>query len=193
MDHTVSYMRTLPREAPAGSKWVYKTGETNLIGVLVSSATGKTLSEYLSEKIWAPFGMQQDGSWILGSTGHEISGCCVQAATRDFARFGLFMLGGARIDGKPIVPDDWIASATTTQVGIDSPGKGYGYQWWTYDNGSFAARGIFGQGILIDPKRNLVIASNSNWPRATDYETDSQREAFYRAVQAAVDAESGSR
>lgn len=193
MDVTVSYMRTLPREAPAGSKWVYKTGETNLIGVLVSSATGKTLSEYLSEKIWAPLGMQQDGSWILGSTGHEISGCCVQAATRDFARFGLFMLGGARIDGKPIVPDDWIASATTTQVGIDSPGKGYGYQWWTYDNGSFTARGIFGQGILIDPKRNLVIASNSNWPRATGYETDSQREAFYRAVQAAVDAESGSR
>ena len=53
-DITVSYMKTLPREAPAGSKWVYKTGETNLIGVLVSSATGKTLSAYLSEKVWKP-------------------------------------------------------------------------------------------------------------------------------------------
>src|SRR3546814_20709901 len=59
-DITVSYMKSLPREAPEGSKWVYKTGETNLIGVLVSSATGKTLSAYLSEKIWKPFGMEQD-------------------------------------------------------------------------------------------------------------------------------------
>jgi CubicO group peptidase (beta-lactamase class C family) len=50
IDVTVSYMRKLPREAPAGTKWVYKTGETNLIGVLVSKATGKKLSDYLSKK-----------------------------------------------------------------------------------------------------------------------------------------------
>lgn len=194
LDVTVSYMRELPREASPGSKWVYKTGETNLIGVLVSSATGKTLSEYLSEKIWARIGMQQDASWILGSTGHEIAGCCVQAATRDFARFGLFMLDGAQIDGTPILPLDWISAATTKQVGIGAQGKGYGYQWWTYDDGSYAAQGIFGQGIFIDPKRQLVIASNSNWPRATDFETvGQQREAFYKSVQAAIDAESRSR
>lgn len=190
MDVTVSYMRTLPREAPAGTKWVYKTGETNLIGVLVSSATKKNLSEYLSEKVWVPFGMEQDGSWLLGSTGHEISGCCIQASTRDYARFGLFMLGGAQVKGVAILPDDWIAPATSKQTGIGVPGKGYGYQWWTYDDGSYAAQGIFGQGIFIDPKRKLVIASNSNWPKATDPETvGKQREAFYKAVQSAVDAE----
>ena len=190
VDATVSYMRKLEREAPPGSKWVYKTGETNLIGVLVSSATHKKLSDYLSEKIWAPFGMEQHASWLLGSTGHEISGCCIQASTRDFARFGLFMLGGAIVDGKAVLPDDWIAAATTKQADIGFPGKGYGYQWWTYDNGSFAAQGIFGQGIYIDPKRKLVIASNSNWPRATDYETvGAQREAFYKSVQEAIDAE----
>ncbi|MBA4307387.1 MAG: serine hydrolase [Sphingopyxis sp.] len=190
MDVTVSYMRTLPREAPAGTKWVYKTGETNLIGVLVSSATKKNLSEYLSEKVWVPFGMEQDGSWLLGSTGHEISGCCIQASTRDYARFGLFMLGGAQVKGVSILPDDWIAPATSKQTGIGVPGKGYGYQWWTYDDGSYAAQGIFGQGIFIDPKRKLVIASNSNWPKATDPETvGKQREAFYKAVQSAVDAE----
>lgn len=190
MDVTVSYMRKLPREAPAGTKWVYKTGETNLIGVLVSSATGKKLSEYLSEKIWVPFGMEQDGSWLLGSTGHEISGCCVQASTRDYARFGQFMLGGAMAKGQSILPADWILSATTKQADIGDPGKGYGFQWWTYDDGSYAAQGIFGQGIFIDPKRKLVIASNSNWPKATDPDTvGQQREAFYKAVQAAVDAE----
>lgn len=190
VDTTVSYMRTLSREAPAGKKWVYKTGETNLIGVLVSSATGKTLSDYLSEKIWAPFGMEQNGSWLRGSTGHEISGCCIQASTRDFARFGQFMLRGAQIGGEAVVPEGWVAAATSKQADIGDPGKGYGYQWWTYDNGSYAARGIFGQGIFVDPNRKLIIASNSNWLRAKDDDTlGAQREAFYKSVQAAVDAE----
>lgn len=190
IDATVSYMRALSREAPAGKKWLYKTGETNLIGVLVSSATGMSLSDYLSQKIWAPFGMEQDASWLLSNTGQEISGCCIQASTRDFARYGLFMLNAGRVNGKQILPDDWIAAATTRQADIGRSGKGYGYQWWTYDDGSFAAQGIFGQGIFIDPTRSLVIASNSNWPRATAPDTvGAQREAFYKAVQDAIDAQ----
>jgi CubicO group peptidase (beta-lactamase class C family) len=187
LDVTVSYMRTLPREAPAGSKWVYKTGETNLIGVLVSSATGKTLSDYLTEKVWTPFGMEQDAVWLLGSTGHEISGCCISASLRDYARFGEFILGGGVVNGTSIFPDDWLAKATRKQADIATPGKGYGFQWWTYDDGSFAAQGIFGQGIFIDPKRKLVIVTNGNWPTATDPEgVGAQREAFYKTVQAAV-------
>lgn len=188
LDVTVSYMRTLGREAPAGEKWVYKTGETNLIGVLVSEATGKPLAEYLSEKVWAPFGMEQDATWLLGSTGHEISGCCIQAATRDMARFGLFIMGGGMAGGKAVLPEGWIADATTRQAGIGVPGKGYGYQWWTYDDGTYAAQGIFGQGIFIDPARKLVIASNSNWTRATLGPEGEAREAFYKRVQAAIDA-----
>ena len=188
VDVTVSYMRKLPREAPAGTKWVYKTGETNLIGVLVSSATKKTLSAYLSEKIWAPYGMAQDAVWITGSTGHEISGCCVSASLQDYARFGQFILGGAIVGGKSLVSDDWLALATTKQAGIAQPGRGYGYQWWTNDDGSFAAQGIFGQGIFIDPKRRLVIATNGNWKTATDEAgVGAERERFYKAVQAAVD------
>ncbi len=185
VDATVSYMRKLPREAPAGTKWVYKTGETNLIGVLVSKATKKKLSDYLSEKVWAPFGMEQDASWLLGSTGHEISGCCIQASTRDMGRFGLFMLGGGMIGGKSILPEGWIAEAT-----VDGPNhSGYGYQWWITGKGVYAAQGIFGQGIFIDPERKLVIASNSNWPRAVGPEWAQAREAFYRQVQRAIDAE----
>jgi CubicO group peptidase (beta-lactamase class C family) len=189
-DITVSYMKGLPREAPAGSKWVYKTGETNLIGVLVSSATGKTLSSYLSEKIWKPFGMEQDAVWMLGATGHEISGCCVSASLKDYARFGQLILNGGVAGGVKVLPDDWLASATTKQADIGLPGRGYGYQWWTNDDGSFAAQGIFGQGIFIDPTRKLVIASNGNWPTATDPEgVGAAREAFYKSVQAAVDRE----
>ncbi len=186
VDVTVSYMRKLPREAPAGSKWVYKTGETNLLGVLVSSATGKTLSDYLSEKVWLT-NMETDGVWMLGSTGHEISGCCMSATLSDFARFGMFLMR----DKGVVLPADWLAQATTRQADIGVPGKGYGFQWWTYDDGSFAAQGIFGQGIFIDPKRNLVIASNGDWPQAT-YDgkgLGADRENFYQAVQAAIDAE----
>jgi CubicO group peptidase (beta-lactamase class C family) len=190
VDVTVSYMRKLPREAPAGSKWVYKTGETNLIGVLVSSAVKKPLSQYLSEKVWKPFGMEQDAVWMLGTTGHEISGCCISASLHDYARLGLFMLDGGMAGGKPVFPDDWIAQATTKQADIEQPGRGYGYQWWTNDDGSYAAQGIFGQGIFIDPKRKLVIASNGNWPKATDPQgVGAERQAFYKSVQIALDAE----
>ncbi len=188
VDVTVSYMRKLPREAPAGTKWVYKTGETNLIGVLVSSATHKNLSAYLSEKVWKPFGMEQDAIWLLGNTGHEISGCCISASLRDYARLGLFILGDGIAGGKPVLPDDWIAQATTKQADIGQPGRGYGYQWWTNDDGSFAAQGIFGQGIFVDPKRKLIIASNGDWPTATDPDgVGAERERFYKAVQSAVD------
>lgn len=192
VDATVSYMRKLKREAPPGAAWVYKTGETNLVGVLVSSATKKNLSDYLSEKIWRPFGMEQDASWLLGSTGHEISGCCIQASTRDFGRFGVFMLGGGIANGKPVLPESWLAAATTKQVETAPPGYGYGYQWWTMDDGTYTAKGIFGQGIFVDPNRNLVIASNSNWPQATDRQGGNREEKrlmFYRQVQLAIDAE----
>jgi len=190
VDALVSYMRRLPRAAPPGTRWNYSTGETNLVGLLLSEATKKTLSAYLSEKIWVPAGMEQQATWILSRTGHEISGCCLQAATRDFARFGLFLLDGARVDGKSIVADGWIAEATTRHADIGQPGRGYGYQWWTYDDGSYAARGIFGQGLFIDPKRRLVIASNANWGGgARDRTASDAREGFYRAVQQAIDAE----
>ena len=191
VDALVSYMRRLPRAAPPGTRWNYSTGETNLVGVLLSHATGKTLSAYLSQKIWVPAGMEQQATWILSRTGQEISGCCLQAATRDFARFGLFLLDGARVDGHGIVPEGWLAEATSRRTDIGVPGRGYGYQWWTYDDGSYTARGIFGQAIFIDPTRRLVIASNANWGGgARDRVATDAREGFYRAVQQAIDAES---
>lgn len=186
----VSYLRQLPREAPPGQRWLYSTGETNLVGILISQATGKPLSQYLQERIWAPAGMEHQATWILSKTGEEISGCCIQASPRDYARFGQFILEGARVDGQSIVPDGWLRQATTKQADIGQGGRGYGYQWWSYDDGSFAARGIFGQGIFIDPGRELVVVSNANWAAgARDPAATKAREAFYRTVQQAVDAE----
>jgi CubicO group peptidase (beta-lactamase class C family) len=192
LDATVSYLRRLPRAAPAGARWNYSTGETNLVGVLLTQAVKKPLATYLSEKIWVPAGMEQKGTWILSRTGQEISGCCIQAAARDYARFGQFILEGARIDGQGIVPDGWLADATAEHIGIGIPGRGYGYFWWTYADGSYAARGIFGQGIFIDPKRKLVIVSNADWSAgARDPVAGPAREAFYKAVQKALDDEAG--
>jgi CubicO group peptidase (beta-lactamase class C family) len=65
LDPITSYMRRLPREAAPGTKWNYKTGETDLAGILLIRATGKSMSDYLSEKVWRPYGMQQDGVWML--------------------------------------------------------------------------------------------------------------------------------
>ena len=190
VDALVSYMRKLPRDVPAGTRWLYSTGETNLVGILVSQATKKPLADYLAEKVWQPAGMEQQATWILSKTGQEISGCCIQAATRDFARFGQFILNGTQVNGQSIVPDGWLQEATTRRTTINQPGRGYGYQWWTYDDGTFAARGIFGQGIFIDPQRKIVIASNANWAGgARDPAASDAREAFYKAVQKAVDDE----
>lgn len=192
VDATVSYMRKLPRAHPPGDVWHYNTGETNLLGVLVSSATGLPLAKYLQDRIWHPAGMEATATWLQGKTGHEIAGCCLQAATRDFARFGLFVLNNGNANGRQIVPADWFSQAIVKQKDIGRPGRGYGFQWWTYDDGAVAAQGIFGQGIFIDPKRRLVIASNSNWSRATLGPEPEAREAFYTQVRALIEPTSES-
>ena len=195
VDSLVSYMRKLPRAAPAGTHWNYSTGETNLVGLMLMAAIKKPLTEYLQEKIWQPAGMAQQATWLLSKSGKEISGCCLQAAPRDFARMGQFILEGAMVQGQSIVSDGWLKAATSKQADIGQPGRGYGYQWWTYDDGTFAARGIFGQGIFIDPARELVIVTNSDWAKAGSAGNPqyAAREAFYQTVRQAIDAEAGSR
>lgn len=186
----VSYMRQLPRAAAPGTRWHYNTGETNLIGILLIHATGRPLATYLQEKIWQPVGMEQEATWILSTTGEEISGCCLQAAPRDMARFGQFILDGAKVDGQSIVPDGWLHEATHNQVDTGDPTEGYGYQWTTHPDGSFIVRGAFGQGLFIDPARELVIVTNANWAGgAVDPDANAAREAFYQQVQRAVDVE----
>lgn len=186
----VDYMRGLPRAAAPGSRWHYNTGESNLIGILLIRATGKPLAQYLQEKIWQPAGMEQQATWILSKTGEEISGCCVQAAPRDLLRFGRFILDGARAGGQSVVPDGWLREATRKQADTDDPEEGYGYQWSTRVDGSFTVRGAFGQGLYIDPARELVIVTNANWAGgAVDAQATAAREALYAAVRRAVDVE----
>jgi CubicO group peptidase (beta-lactamase class C family) len=187
-DMTVSYVRKLPREAPPGTKWVYKTSETNLVGVLVAEATRKPLADYLSEKIWRPSGMERDAEWMIDDVGHEQGGCCLAATLRDYGRFGQFILDGARVDGESIVAEGWLSEATRTQVST-GPGTGYGYQWWTRDDGTFEGRGIYGQTLHIDRARRLVIVLNSATEHPTGRAAGQARRDFIAAVGMALDDE----
>jgi CubicO group peptidase (beta-lactamase class C family) len=162
----VAYMARLPREAEPGTKLVYKTGESDLIGVLLSNATHKHPADYLSEKIWSTFGMEQDAVWMLDSSGLELGGCCISMTLRDYGRFGMFMMGGGMADGRHVLPPTYVVDATKKQIQSDVGPLGYGFQWWIYAHGPYEAIGIFGQSIYIDPAEHLVIVTNSAWPEA---------------------------
>ena len=187
MDPTLHYMRGLERAAEPGTRWHYSTGETNLVGLLISRATGRTLADYLSETIWRPYGMERDAAWMVDEAGQEPGGCCLVASLRDWGRVGQLVLEDGVVDGRSIVPDGWFDEATTRQADIGAPGMGYGYQWWTFDDGTFGARGIFGQMIHIDPERRAVVVILSAWPVATGDERSAARNAFLARVAAALD------
>lgn len=186
-DMTTSYVRRLPREAVPGTKWVYKTAETNLVGVLVAAATGKSLAQYLSEEIWRPYGMERDAEWMIDEVGHEQGGCCLAMTLRDYGRFGQFILDGARINGRSIVADGWLEDATRSHVSTGAPGSGYGYQWWIRGDGTFEGRGIYGQTLHIDRARRLVIVINSATEQPTDRTAGQARQDFVAAIKAELD------
>ena len=187
VDATISYMRRLPRAAEPGTRWLYNTGETNLVGVLLARAVGKPLSQYLSETIWRPAGMAQDGRWLLDAGGREVGGCCVSATLQDWGRVGLLLLDRGRIDGREITPDFWFDEATRKQADIGVPGRGYGFQWWTTDAGTFAASGIFGQRLHVDPQRRLVVVILSAWPTAIGAERSAARDSLIGRINQVVD------
>jgi CubicO group peptidase (beta-lactamase class C family) len=174
----VAQMKALPREAAPGEKWVYKTGETNLIGVLVENAVGKPLAEYAKAKIVEPAGFAGGLFWMVDPRGGNIGGCCLSITLADYARMGLFALDG----GTGAVPAGWFAEATKAQVafGPRAPGYGYGYQWWTYPGASYGAQGIFGQGITLFPDKGVVFAYIGNWAQASD---GAERARFYELSQ----------
>lgn len=174
-------MAALPRAAAPGTRWNYSTGETQVVGALVRAATGKPVAQYLSEKIWQPFGMETAASWWLESAdGLEIGGSGLMATLRDYARFGLYMLQQGKIDGSPTLPTGWVEEATRPQS-IAQSSDDYGYMWWPLDHGAFAAIGIFGQFIYVRPDQQLVIAMWSAQPKPTASDTVDEY-LFFNAV-----------
>ncbi|MGX7895519.1 serine hydrolase domain-containing protein [Tsuneonella sp. HG222] len=184
LSQIVTYMKRLPREAPAGEKWVYKTGETNLVGALVEEATGETLAAYAKRKIVDPAGLAGSVFWQTEVAGGNVGGCCLSMTLGDYARVGQFVLGG----GGDSVGPEWFAQATRPHADFGE-GFGYGYQWWTYPGGNYGAVGIFGQSITIFPAQKLVIVILSNWPRPAGSDLTRPRTAMLAQVAASVAAE----
>ncbi len=182
----VTYMAKLPRESPPGTKFVYKTGESDLLGVLLAKAIKKHPADFLSEKIWSKFGMEQDAVWMLDQAGEELGGCCISMTLRDYGRFGLFMMGGGVADGTSVAPPDFVAEATKKQVQSDFGPLGYGFQWWIHADGSYEAIGIFGQSIAVNPAEKLVIVTNSAWPEADAEKYYVAHGAYTAAVEKAL-------
>jgi len=183
----VSYLRKLPRANRPGTRFNYNTGETDLVGVMVSKAVGKPLADYASEKIWQPYGMEQDAIWMTDPGGQERGGCCISMTLRDYGRLGLFIAGGGKAGGRQIVPPEWTSYATRVQIVDQEPSPaGYGYFWWIRRNGSYEAVGIFGQSVTTFKSEGLIIVVNSAWPAATGRELSAARTAFFEGVRAAV-------
>ena len=161
----LAWMSGLPRVAAPGAKFHYNTGETTLLGAVVAAATGKHLSDYFSAKVWARYGMEQDGFWVTTPDGEEVGGCCLSATLRDYGRLGLFMLEQYQATGdRSILPAGWMKTATSRLVDPGyGPKAGYGYQWWTEPGSAFAAVGVMGQRISIDPATHSVIVIQSAW------------------------------
>ncbi|MFC4845482.1 serine hydrolase domain-containing protein [Hephaestia sp. GCM10023244] len=181
-DFVVEHLAKLERAHEPGTTWHYNTAESHLLGMVVSRAVGMTLSDYLSEKIWKPYGMEQDAAWLIDGKGRESAGCCLSMTLRDYARLGQFVLDGGIVDGAPVMEAQYLADATSVRIANDQPApSGYGYQWWIGAR-AFEASGIFGQSILVYPKERLVIAVNSAWPAPIGDDLFAALSLFYGAV-----------
>lgn len=189
----MAVMAALPRAAEPGTLNNYSTGETQVLGEIVRGAVDRPLAEYLSEKIWVPYGMEADANWWLDSPdGAEIGGSGISATLRDYGRFGQFFLEGGVIDGVSILPAGWTEEAPGPTTLKDGSELDYGYMWWTgwtapsIADGAYAAIGIQGQNVYINPTRNVVIVTFGAQPKPVGKEPVDPL-VFFDAVAAALD------
>ena len=160
----LAVMRSLQRGAAPGTVNNYNTGETQVAALVLRSAVGQPLATYLGERVWSRFGMEADADWWLDSPGGiEIGGSGISATLRDYGRFGLFMLANGVAGGDSILPSGWVHEATTPKALRGGTPLDYGYLWWTAPtnaartDGAFAAEGIYGQFVYVNPAAQVVI------------------------------------
>lgn len=148
-----------------GKFWNYRSCDTELLGIVLSKATGMSLSEYASQKLWKPMNANHAGQWSLDhADGYEKAYCCYYSNARDFARFGKLYLQKGNWNGVQLVDTDYVNASTTANLLEDAETKqlstNYGYQIWItkYDGlHIFYMRGILGQYVITVPDKNLII------------------------------------
>jgi len=153
--------------AISGEKFEYKSGNTQLLGMIISRATDKPLAEYLSEKFWKPLGMEIAAHWYLDDKdGMEKASCCVAARLRDFAKMGQLLLQNGKWKGKQLLDSAFIYKMThpnTLSGKIQNPVYGFGI--WTdynYKPQIYSMVGHLGQKVICIPSENMVIVRTGN-------------------------------
>ena len=154
------------RIAPPGTRFRYASIEPDVLGMVLRNATGKSLSEYLQERIWQPIGTEGDAKWLLDAEGFELPHFGFNAVLRDYARLARLLAHDGAWDGRKIIPAQWMIEATTVRPsdGYLTPGRaerdfGYGYLLWLLPWGQrqFAMFGDFGQRVCVEPASKVVM------------------------------------
>ncbi|MGB8374816.1 MAG: serine hydrolase, partial [Salegentibacter sp.] len=142
-----------------GKKFKYLSGNVELLGMVISKATGKSLSEYLSENFWKPMGMHQDALWQIDSrkSGMEKAYCCIASNARDFARFGKLYEHDGNWNGRQLLDSAFVKKSIHPRF-EESPQYGYGFWLSDYrEKHIFYMRGILGQYVIVIPEDHLII------------------------------------
>jgi CubicO group peptidase (beta-lactamase class C family) len=167
------YLTQLKIETPPDEKYNYLSVNTLLLGIAIERATGKKLNQYLEEKIWKPLNMEFDASWSIDSKkDKQIKAfCCINARTRDFAKFGRLYLNNGKYSEQQIIPEEWIKKTMAiTNDSKDSQNYAYNYSWRVKEDGAIFAKGVLGQFIYVFPEKNIIIVrlgkktDGINWP-----------------------------
>jgi CubicO group peptidase (beta-lactamase class C family) len=154
------------REVPQGERFHYASIETSALATVLRTATGRTLSEYLGERVWQPMGAEADATWIIGADKLERAAGNFNAVLRDYGRLGVLLANDGMLNGKQILPLDYLREATDwhRHPPAFAPRRGerafgYGYQFWTLggEKRRFVLLGVYGQAIFVDPEHKLVM------------------------------------
>jgi CubicO group peptidase (beta-lactamase class C family) len=185
------------RAAPQGASFSYASAQTHMLSAVLRGATGMSLSQYLTPRLWQAIGAETSALWRTDKTGLELAGGNFNATLRDYGRLGIALANdGIRPDDPKqaeIIPKDYLMAATdwhrvpeAFQAGKAAPYYGYGYQFWLFpgEQRRFAMLGVYGQMIFIDPKLKLVMVQTAANATAMSGKTSLAREAdaFWRGV-----------
>jgi CubicO group peptidase (beta-lactamase class C family) len=166
------FAATLEREAEPGTINHYVSINTHVLGMIIKRATGRTITDYMQEKLYTPLGMEYNGYWLLDGDNMEMVLGGLNLTLRDFAKIGSLFLNDGKRNGTQIVSSDWVKSSVIPDGTHVQPGEelGYGYQWWIPegDEGEYLALGIYNQSIYINPTTNTVIVKLSANPKFND-------------------------
>ena len=166
-DDLVHMVEMMERKEEPGQFWQYRSGDTQVLGLVVEKAFGQNISSLVSERFYKPMGAEYDAFWLLdGEEKREKAFCCFNAVARDYARFGQLVLNKGNWNGKQIVSEKYITEATTPASFLkdrdenNAPVDFYGYQYWILKHSgvtAIAQNGLFGQYVYIIPEKNAVV------------------------------------